>query len=51
MKKIIKYVKQNKAQALNTTIWIIAALALMFLSFIIFNSQSDNFQSLVELKD
>jgi hypothetical protein len=51
MSNLIKYIQQNKAQASNTTIWIILALLLMFISFYMFTEKSDLFTSLIGISD
>jgi cell division protein FtsN len=51
MDNLIKYMKQNKAQVSNTTIWIILALLVMFISFYMFSEKADLFTSLIGVND
>lgn len=48
---ILNKIKQNKAQVSNTTIWIILALLLMFMSFYLFSDKIDMFQSLIGVSE
>ncbi len=44
---LLTKIKQNKAQVSNTTIWIILALLLLFMSFYVFGDKIDMFNSMI----